>query len=149
MAYDVGPYHFLFVDPGLTGKLFSAEENQGDGTLAAWKNYGGDKTWPAPQGWETDDQWHGPPDPVLDSGRYTVEEFNCDEQARRQSAWSARLTNAPACRLSRRFTLRPGIQPRARRSDLPQCPQPPDPLEHLGCGAIACGDHGARRRNHL
>lgn len=73
MAYDLGPYPFLFVDPHLAGRLFSASENQGDGTLAAWKNYGGDKTWPAPQGWETDAQWHGPPDPVLDTGRYTLE----------------------------------------------------------------------------
>ena len=70
MAYDLGDHPFFFVDPELAGKLFSPEENQGDGSLAAWKNYGGDKTWPAPQGWETDAQWHGPPDPVLDTGRY-------------------------------------------------------------------------------
>ncbi|MBK8050190.1 MAG: DUF4380 domain-containing protein [Anaerolineales bacterium] len=72
MAYDLAAHPFFFVDPALAGKIFSPEENQGDGTLAAWKNYGGDKTWPAPQGWEQDDQWHGPPDPVLDTGRYIV-----------------------------------------------------------------------------
>jgi len=72
MAYDLGEYSYLFVDPQLAGKLFSPEENQGDGSLAAWKNYGGDKTWPSPQGWDTEDQWHGPPDPILDSGRYQV-----------------------------------------------------------------------------
>lgn len=74
MAYDLGEHPFLFVDPDLAGRLFSAEENQGDGSLAAWKNYGGDKTWPSPQGWENEEQWHGPPDPVLDSGCYTVSE---------------------------------------------------------------------------
>ena len=37
MAYDLGEYPFLFVDPDLAGKLFSAAENQGDGSLAAWK----------------------------------------------------------------------------------------------------------------
>jgi hypothetical protein len=79
MAYDLGDYAFLFVDPDLAGKTFSAEEHQGDGSLAAWKNYGGDKTWPAPQGWDNDEQWHGPPDPVLDSGRYTVEEATATE----------------------------------------------------------------------
>ncbi len=73
MAYDLGPYSYFFVDPDLAGKLYSAEENQGDGSLAAWKNYGGDKTWPAPQGWDNDQQWHGPPDPVLDTGRYTLD----------------------------------------------------------------------------
>lgn len=72
MAYDLGDHPFFFVDPHLAGKLFSAQEHQGDGSLAAWKNYGGDKTWPAPQGWETEEQWHGPPDPILDSGRYRL-----------------------------------------------------------------------------
>ena len=49
MAYNLGDYPYLFVDPDLAGKLFTAEENQGDGSLATWKNYGGDKTWPSPQ----------------------------------------------------------------------------------------------------
>jgi hypothetical protein len=75
MAYDLGDYPFLFVDPDLAGKTFTAEERQGDGSLAAWKNYGGDKTWPAPQGWDNEEQWHGPPDPVLDSGHYRVTRF--------------------------------------------------------------------------
>lgn len=78
MALDLGPYAYFFVDPDLAGKLFTAEENQGDGSLAAWKNYGGDKTWPAPQGWDNDQQWHGPPDPVLDSGRYTLDVLQSD-----------------------------------------------------------------------
>lgn len=75
MAYDLGTYPYLFVDPDLAGMLFSPEENQGDGSLSAWKNYGGDKTWPSPQGWDSDEEWHGPPDPVLDSGRYTLKRF--------------------------------------------------------------------------
>jgi hypothetical protein len=72
MAFDLGDHPFFFVDASLAGKLFSPAENQGDGSLAAWKNYGGDKTWPSPQGWENDDQWHGPPDPILDTGRYRL-----------------------------------------------------------------------------
>lgn len=107
MAYDLGAHPFLFVDPDLAGKLFSPEQHQGDGSLAAWKNYGGDKTWPAPQGWQSDDQWHGPPDPVLDSGRYTLDELTSDgEQA------SLCMTSPPDARtgiqISRRFTLRAG-----------------------------------------
>ena len=78
MAYDLGPYPFFFIDPEFVGKLYTPEENQGDGSLAAWKNYGGDKTWPSPQGWDTDEQWPGPPDPVLDSGRYTLDEISSD-----------------------------------------------------------------------
>jgi Domain of unknown function (DUF4380) len=72
MAFDLAETPLFFVDPSLTGKLFSQQENQGDGSLGAWKNYGGDKTWPSPQGWDNEDQWHGPPDPVLDTGRYRV-----------------------------------------------------------------------------
>jgi hypothetical protein len=80
MAYDLGDYPFLFVDRDLAGKLFSPEEHLGDGSLAAWKNYGGDKTWPAPQGWDNEDEWHGPPDPALDSGRYTLLNLECEGQ---------------------------------------------------------------------
>jgi hypothetical protein len=43
------------------------------GVLGDWHNYGGDKTWPAPQGWSSPAEWAGPPDPVLDSGPYDVE----------------------------------------------------------------------------
>lgn len=107
MAYDLGAHPFLFVDPDLAGKLFSAEQNQGDGSLAAWKNYGGDKTWPAPQGWQRDDQWHGPPDPVLDSGRYTLDELTSDGERA-----SLCMTSPPDARtgiqISRRFTLHAG-----------------------------------------
>lgn len=41
-------------------------------TLGEWWNWGGDKSWPAPQGWSTNQEWAGPPDPILDSGPYTV-----------------------------------------------------------------------------
>lgn len=34
---------------------------------ASWHNFGGAKTWPAPQ-----DRWGGPPDPVLDGGPYEL-----------------------------------------------------------------------------
>ncbi len=81
MAYDLGPYSYLYVDRHYAGKLFTPEENQGDGSLAAWKNYGGDKTWPAPQGWVSDDQWHGPPDPILDTGRYQLDALRSDGAA--------------------------------------------------------------------
>jgi hypothetical protein len=108
MAYDLGTYPFLFVDPLLAGKLFSAEENQGDGGMACWKNYGGDKTWPSPQGWDNEQQWPGPPDPVLDTGIYTLSEQGVAADG------SATLTmvSPPDARtgiqITRKITLRPG-----------------------------------------
>ena len=79
MGFDLGPYPYLYVDRNLAGKLFSVEENQGDGSLAAWKNYGGDKTWPSPQGWDNVDQWPGPPDAILDTGRYQLDTLRNDD----------------------------------------------------------------------
>lgn len=52
--------------------LDRATPRPNSGRMGDWVNYGGDKTWPAPQGWDHDGQWAGPPDPVLDSGPYTV-----------------------------------------------------------------------------
>jgi len=73
MQFSLGPHDYLFINPELLGKRFTFEEHAGDGELVNWKNYGGGKTWPAPQGWDGDGQWPGPPDPVLDSGRYAFE----------------------------------------------------------------------------
>lgn len=74
------------------------------GSLGDWLNYGGDKTWPAPQGWDHEGQWAGPPDPVLDSGRYEATlERNAD-------VVTATLTSGEdprtGLRISRKFTLR-------------------------------------------
>ncbi len=106
MAYDLGPYPYLFVDPDLAGKLFTPEENQGDGTLAAWKNYGGDKTWPAPQGWDNDQQWHGPPDPVLDTGRYTLDMLAAQDD-RALIAMTSPPDPRTGVQITRQFTLYP------------------------------------------
>ncbi|MCC7207371.1 MAG: DUF4380 domain-containing protein [Anaerolineae bacterium] len=107
MGCALGPHEFFYVDPELAGKLFTPDEHQGDGSLGAWKNYGGDKTWPAPQGWERDDQWHGPPDPVLDSGPYTVDELAVGDGMAR-----VRMTSAPDPRtgvqITRQFIVRDG-----------------------------------------
>jgi hypothetical protein len=42
--------------------------------MASWWNFGGSKTWPAPQyDGEGLRGWNGPPDPVLDGGAYALE----------------------------------------------------------------------------
>lgn len=73
LQFSLGPHQYLFMNPELLGARFSYEEHAGDGALVNWKNYGGGKTWPAPQGWDGEGQWPGPPDPVLDSGCYDSE----------------------------------------------------------------------------
>lgn len=44
LQFWLGEHAFLFVNPHLAGQLFTPEENWGDGTMASWKNYGGNKT---------------------------------------------------------------------------------------------------------
>ncbi|MEV8606978.1 DUF4380 domain-containing protein [Amycolatopsis sp. NPDC051373] len=67
---------FLWRNPALLGPdlqpLGGHVLAPNSGRMGDWVNYGGDKTWPAPQGWDGPGQWAGPPDPVLDSGPYSV-----------------------------------------------------------------------------
>ncbi|MDA0564466.1 DUF4380 domain-containing protein [Streptomonospora sp. S1-112] len=80
-----------------------------EGPMSAWNNVGGDKTWPAPQGWSHPGEWAGPPDPVLDSGAYAAE-------AGHGAAGAAVLTMTSGddprtgLRLTRRITLEPGAR---------------------------------------
>ena len=102
MQFRLGSHDYLFMNPDLLGKRFTYEEHAGDGELINWKNYGGGKTWPAPQGWEGEGQWPGPPDPVLDSGRYDT----------MTSEASVLMTSPPdersGLRIRRQVTLKPG-----------------------------------------
>jgi hypothetical protein len=66
----LGSRDFLYVNPRHRGRVYPAEENC---AVAGWKNYGGSKVWPAPQGWQSSEQWPGPPDPVLDGGSYSCQ----------------------------------------------------------------------------
>jgi len=76
----MGGEEYLYVNARHQGRVYGANEND---VRAGWKNYGGAKVWPAPQGWVTDGLWPGPPDPVLDGGRYSWEvvETPVDEAA--------------------------------------------------------------------
>ncbi|WP_426228648.1 hypothetical protein [Pseudarthrobacter sp. DSP2-3-2b1] len=67
----------LWVNPRIFDASFKALVPRGawpvvDGTFPSWTNVGGSKTWPAPQGWDGNHQWPGPPDAILDSGRWSL-----------------------------------------------------------------------------
>jgi len=66
---QLGEHPYFWINKAIAGQVFSPEQN--GGPQGGWKNYGGSKVWPAPQGWQTEQQWPGPPDPVLDGGRYS------------------------------------------------------------------------------
>ncbi len=69
---EMDGFEFFFVNPLLAGK---EPDSTRLGEHGSWLNFGGEKIWPAPQGWESPDQWPGPPDPVLDSGVYSLTEY--------------------------------------------------------------------------
>jgi hypothetical protein len=69
IQFKLGDYGFFWVNQELAG---IDPPVSGLGPNDSWLNYGGDKLWIAPQGWENDQQWPGPPDAVLDGGPYSA-----------------------------------------------------------------------------
>ena len=63
----LGDQPLLYINPRWRGKVFPPDQNGPD---SGWKNYGGSKVWPAPQGWASDEEWPGPPDPILDGSPF-------------------------------------------------------------------------------
>jgi hypothetical protein len=64
MQYDLGFFPSVFVNGTELGKTYTPAQN------SPWHNFGGYKTWPAPQS-----QWNAagwPPPPTLDFGTYVV-----------------------------------------------------------------------------
>jgi hypothetical protein len=81
----LGDQPFLYINPRLRGQVFPPEQN---GPESGWKNYGGSKVWPAPQGWSSDEEWPGPPDPILDGSP-----FACRVVEESQSSAAIHLTS--------------------------------------------------------
>jgi hypothetical protein len=72
-------YEFLFNNPNLYGQVPTAVTS---GERNEWQNFGGEKIWPAPQGWDSPNEWPGPPDPVIDSGFYSMQYIQNTETLR-------------------------------------------------------------------
>ena len=70
MEFSLSGRNFLFENPRLKGAENVQPTSAWDGK---WLNYGGEKIWPAPQGWgDPEREWGGPPDPFIDGGRFEV-----------------------------------------------------------------------------
>jgi hypothetical protein len=78
MNLSLGQTNLVYVNPryGEMQDLLPPALSEGE-----WRNYGGSKVWPAPQGWSGDNQWPGPPDAVLDGGPYKYEVRSDDNRA--------------------------------------------------------------------
>ena len=80
MNFEMGGHRFLWSNPALRGVM---PPGGGLGADGGWMNWGGDKVWLAPQGWEGEGQWAGPPDGVLDGGAYVLEFLQDEGEAAR------------------------------------------------------------------
>jgi len=104
IQYKLGDYGFFWENPDLVN---STPPASGLGPEDAWLNYGGAKLWPAPQGWDNDRQWPGPPDAVLDGQPYSYEVLTGGKEVQ-----SVRLTSREdqrsGIRFSRIITIRKG-----------------------------------------
>ncbi len=63
----LGEKEFFFVNPDFAGQILPENRNN---PAAGWANYGGDKVWPAPEGWQNDDEWPSIPYYVLDGSKF-------------------------------------------------------------------------------
>jgi len=104
IQYALGDKEFFWVNPALAGKTSPTTGLAPDG---GWLNYGGDKLWPAPQGWDNDQQWPGPPDAVLDGQPYRVQTHD--------DSMAIRLTSRDDRRSGIRFSRRIRLHPRSTR----------------------------------
>jgi hypothetical protein len=104
IQYALGEKEFFWVNPTLAGKQ---PPRTGLDPNGGWLNYGGDKLWPAPQGWDNDAQWPGPPDAVLDGQPYRAE-IDRDRCA-------IHLTSRDDPRSGIRLTRRISLDPRSTR----------------------------------
>jgi len=107
IQYRLGDYGFFWENPELINSTLPAS---GLGPEDAWLNYGGAKLWPAPQGWDNDEQWPGPPDAVLDGQPYKFEILSQD-----QTTQTIRLRSGEDKRSGIQFSRTLEIQPQTTR----------------------------------
>ncbi|HVA00323.1 MAG TPA: DUF4380 domain-containing protein [Terriglobia bacterium] len=67
---ELGDQSYFFVNSDLAGKIMPESENN---LKSGWANYGGDKVWPAPEGWRNDNEWPSVPYYILDGSRFQSE----------------------------------------------------------------------------
>jgi hypothetical protein len=67
---ELGDQQFFFVNKDLAGRVLPESENN---LKSGWANYGGDKVWPAPEGWMNDNQWPSIPYYILDGSNFQFE----------------------------------------------------------------------------
>ncbi len=152
IQFKLGSHEFLWVNPQLAGKLPPASGLTDDG---GWFNIGGDKLWPAPQGWDNEQQWPGPPDAVLDGQPYQLEQLPPGQPGETAIRLTSRNDPRSGIRLSRvvriSLTARAWVSRRPWRTSTPSraagaSGRTPSsmPLKPTARAITHCCRHGAR-----
>ncbi len=106
----LGNFEYLWVNKDLAGKVVNPRAGR-PGKSIQWANYGGDKLWPAPQGWSGSDEWPGPPDPIDKGGRTDSGPFQLEVLSSGSSEAAVRMTGPDdlyaGIRFIREIRLRP------------------------------------------
>ncbi len=92
---QLGDQEFFFNSPDFAGKVLPPEQNN---VKAGWANYGGDKVWPAPEGWMNDNEWPSIPYYILDGSK-----FKSEVVAESASEVAVRVTSLPDPRTGVQF----------------------------------------------
>ncbi len=104
IQYIYEGHPFMWTNPDLEGKVYPPEENS---YMEIWKNYGGDKIWPAPQGWNTKEEWPGPGDEVIEAP-YTYEVLSAQGKEVKVRITGSNKGGWAGVQFSREFVLRDG-----------------------------------------
>lgn len=70
---ELGDQGLFFVNKNLAGKVLPEDQ---DNLKSGWANYGGDKVWPAPEGWDSDAEWPSIPYYILDGSTFAFKVVN-------------------------------------------------------------------------
>lgn len=92
---QLGDQEFFFNNPEFLGKIAPPEQNN---VKAGWANYGGDKVWPAPEGWMNDNEWPSIPYYILDGSK-----FKSDVVTETPAEVAVRVTSPPDPRTGVQF----------------------------------------------
>ncbi|HLY61696.1 MAG TPA: DUF4380 domain-containing protein [Terriglobia bacterium] len=92
---QLGDQEFFFNNPDFLGKIVPPEQNN---VKAGWANYGGDKVWPAPEGWMNDNEWPSIPYYILDGSK-----FKSDVITETPAEVAVRVTSPPDPRTGVQF----------------------------------------------
>ena len=147
IQYTFRGHEFLYWNPALAGRVLSAEaEDIGTWT---WQNYGGDKLWPAPQGWSGAGEWPGPDKMIEDQVPFEAQVVSASGPEVRVDLLGPRMRNWSGLQFSRSLVLRDASARLDIVSTIRNVSAQPQTWSVWAVTQIAAGDAHGRARTDL